>query len=156
MKVILKEEVPDLGQPGQIMDVAAGYARNYLLPRGLALLATPPNLKALEKQRHLIDAKVIKSRQDAEELAKRLEEIVCKIVAKAGEQNRLFGSVTSQDIAEYLGREKFQVDKKKILLEAPIKNLGNHVVPIRLHPEVRAHLKVLVVRDAPEESVPQE
>jgi large subunit ribosomal protein L9 len=149
MKVILKQEVTDLGQPGQIFDVAAGYARNYLLPRGLALPATPQNLKIFEQQRHSIEIKSAKSKQDAEGLANQLKGIRCTIEAKAGDQDRLFGSVTSQDIAEYLEKEGFQMEKKRILMDGPIRSLGEHVVLIRLHPEVKAHLKVSIIREAP-------
>ncbi|MBI1987418.1 MAG: 50S ribosomal protein L9 [Nitrospinae bacterium] len=145
MRVILKEEVFNLGQPGQVVEVAAGYARNYLLPRGLALSATSPNLKLFEQQRKTLEVRLDKSRQEAEALARRLAGITCTIPVRVGEQDRLFGSITSQDIVACIEQKGIQLDRKRVQLDSPIRTIGLHSVPIRLHPEVKAELKVEVV-----------
>ncbi|MBI2876910.1 MAG: 50S ribosomal protein L9 [Candidatus Tectomicrobia bacterium] len=148
MKIILKEEVLNLGQPGQIVEVAAGYARNYLLPRGLALSATPQNLKLLEQQRKTLDARLERSRQEATAMARRLEAVTCTIPVRVGEQNRIFGSITSQDIVDCLEQQGIQLDRRRIQLDSPLRSLGSHGVFVRLHPEVKAELKVEIVPQA--------
>lgn len=145
MKVILKEEVFNLGQPGQVVEVTAGYARNYLLPKGLALSATSQNLKLFEQQRKTLQVRLDKSRQEAEGLARRLGAVTCTIPVRVGEQDRLFGSITSQDIAACLEQQGIPIDRKRVQLDHPIRTIGLYHVTIRLHPEVKAQLKVEVV-----------
>ena len=148
MKVILKESVKDLGEMGDLVDVKRGYARNYLIPRGMALEATVRNVRMLEHQKRLVQDKIQKARQGAQGLAERLEAVSVTIAQKVGENDRLYGSVTSMQIAEALAAEGIEIDKKKIVLEEPIKKLGVYTVPVKLHPEVTANLKVWVVEES--------
>ena len=144
MKVILLEEVQKLGRPGDTVDVAAGYARNFLLPRKLAIQATEANLKALG---HLLAqgrARQEQMRQEAEAVASRIASLAPAISKRAGEQGKLFGSVTKADVAEALKQHGIVVDRKRILLEEPIKAVGEYAIPIRLHPEVVIELKLSV------------
>jgi large subunit ribosomal protein L9 len=147
MKVILKDDVKGLGSLGQEVEVAEGYGRNYLLPKGLAMLATAGNLKSLKNEISQKSRKIVKLKAEAEGLAKRIEGIACRLVKKAGESDKLFGAVTSQEIAEQLKREGFDIEKKKIRIDTPIKNLGAYTIPIKIHPEVTANLKVEVVKE---------
>jgi large subunit ribosomal protein L9 len=147
MKVILKDDVKGLGGMGQEVDVADGYGRNYLIPKGLAMAATAGNLKSLKNEVSQKGRKIAKLRADAEELAKRIEKISCRLIKKVGESDKLFGSVTSQEIAEQLKKEGLDIDKKKIDIDAPIKNLGTHSVSVRVYPGVSANLKVEVVKE---------
>ncbi|HVC21232.1 MAG TPA: 50S ribosomal protein L9 [Vicinamibacterales bacterium] len=149
MEVILREHVDNLGQRGQVVKVADGYARNYLLPRKLALPATDGNKKRIERERRIFEAREQEEKQAAEGLAARLTATECVIARKVGETETLFGSVTSADVAEYLASKGFEIDRKKIQLHEPIKQLGEFDVPIRLHREVTAHVKVQVVREEP-------
>lgn len=154
MKVILQEDVVDLGQAGDLVEVKAGYARNYLIPKGLAMMASSRNVKVLEHQRRLLVARQGKqqTREDkqrtrATELADAINTLSATFTRKAGDDDRLFGSVTSQHIAEFFSDEKLPVERKQIRLEEPIKALGVFNVPIKLHQEVTAELKVWVVKE---------
>ncbi len=145
MRVILKREVAGLGRPGDVKDVADGYAQNFLLPRGLAIEATAGEMKVLARAREAKRAKQDRVHADAEELAKRLSEMTLVFRLKAGEQGKTFGSVTSKDIAEALQREqKVDVDKTKVHLPEPLKALGVHQVEIRLLTDVRANVTVAI------------
>jgi len=136
MKVILLDDVGTLGRRGEVREVSDGYARNFLIPQKHALTATPGNLKNLAQ---------IKSQQEAK--ASRIKALVCEERRQASEDGKLFGSVTTQDLADFLARQNIQIEKRRILVEEPIKGLGEFVVSIRLHPEVTARLKVVVVRE---------
>jgi len=145
MRVILKREVRGLGRPGEVKDVADGYAQNYLLPRGLAIEATAGELKHLAQEREATKAKHDRAHTDAQQLAERLSALTLVFRLKAGEQGKTFGSVTSKDIAEALQREHgVAVDRAKIHLDEPLRALGPHSVEIRLAPDVRARLTVAV------------
>jgi large subunit ribosomal protein L9 len=145
VRVILKREVAGLGRPGDVKDVADGYAQNFLLPRGLAIEATAGEMKVLSRARDAKRAKQDRAHADAEELAKRLAETTLVFKLKAGEQGKTFGSVTSKDIAEALQREqKVDVDKTKVHLPEPLKALGVHQVEIRLLTDVRANVTVAI------------
>jgi large subunit ribosomal protein L9 len=148
MKIVLRQDVDSLGMEGQVFDVADGYARNYLIPKGLALAATQQNLKLMEAQRKKIEEKRLKAKEEAEKAKMSLSELVVTIAQKAGEEDKLYGSVTSIDIAEQLEKRGIQIDRKRIRLERPIKTLGEFAVPVRLHPEVTASIKVVVVPQA--------
>ena len=138
--------MPSLGKMGDLVKVANGYGRNYLIPQGKAIKATTHNLKILEHQTKQLKNKIDKIRRDAEKLAKRIEAVSCTVAKPAAAEDRIFGSVTSMDIAEGLKVEGIEVDRRKIILDEPIKTLGIYTVPIKLHPEVTAHLKVWVVK----------
>ena len=145
MKVILKEAVESLGGVGDEVVVAKGYARNYLLPQKKAVAANPTNRKLVEQERKQLELKALKDKEKAEEMAKRVEGTVCKIVAKVSEEDRLYGSVSVRDIEEKLQELGFDVDKKMILLTEPIKTLGSYRVPVQLYPEVKPEITVEVV-----------
>jgi large subunit ribosomal protein L9 len=147
MEVILREEIDNLGARGEVVKVAAGYARNYLLPRKLAVPATPANKKIVEQERQAHLRRDAKLKSEAEDLAKLFDGVAVTISQKAGEQDQLFGSVTAIDIAEALARQNFTVDRRKIHLESPIKQLGEHKVPIRLHKDVSVEITVNVARE---------
>lgn len=145
MRVILKREVRGLGRPGEVKDVADGYAQNFLLPRGLAIEATAGELKHLAQEREATKAKKDREHTDAEQLAARLGTLTLVFRLKAGEQGKTFGSVTNKDIAEALLREhRVSVDRAKILLPEPLRSLGAHTVEIRLMPDVRAKVTIAV------------
>ncbi len=145
MKVILKEDVKNIGSMGQILDVADGFARNYLVPRGLAMEANIKNIKSLEHAKKVIQEKAKKVKNQAEDISTRIANITVVIKAKAGEEGKLFGSVTTMDIAEQLKNEGIDIDKKKISIDEPIKRLGTHTVNIKLHAEVSTPVQVEVV-----------
>ena len=147
MKVILREDVPKLGSAGSIVKVAPGFARNYLIPRAYAIPATSNNLKAFEHERSVLEAKRTKRQKEAESIKAKLERTSCSISKKVGEQDKLFGAVTAQDIEKAFAAEGFNVDKKDILLVEPIKALGVYTVPIRVFEEVIANTKVWVVKE---------
>jgi large subunit ribosomal protein L9 len=147
MKVILKEDVNNIGSAGEVIQVADGYARNYLIPKGFAKFATAENIKLLDHESKMKKDKITKLKKEAELFAKKLEEVSCTIVMKAGEDDKLFGSVTTQDIQEGLKSEGIDIDRKKIVLEEPIKALGVYNVLIKIHPEVDASLKIWVVKE---------
>ncbi len=144
MKVIFVENVTNVGQRGEVKDVASGYARNYLIPKGLALEATPGRLKDLQMKEKTRERKSAKEAEAAQKIADQIAGKQFTVKAKTGEGGKLFGSVTSGDIAQLLSAGGIQLDKKKIELEEPIKVLGEHPVKIKLHPEVSANIMVLV------------
>ncbi|HKZ56708.1 MAG TPA: 50S ribosomal protein L9 [Thermodesulfovibrionales bacterium] len=147
MKVILKEDVKYVGKMGQIVDVADGYARNYLIPKGLVAEASTKNIKFLEHEKRTIQEKSKKIRNSAQDLAHRISSLTISIKAKAGEEGKLFGSITTMDVAEALQKEGVEIDKKKISLEEPIKRLGSYTVNIKLHPDVSAPLNIQIVEE---------
>ena len=147
MKIILKEDVHGLGRAGQVINVKDRYARNYLLPRGLALVADEKNLKALEYQKKKFEEETKKKIQDAESVRQRLTAFELTIKAKAGEDQKLFGSITAKDIAEALQKHGLSVDKKQINISEPIKRVGEHEVELKLHSNVSAKLKINVVAE---------
>lgn len=145
MRVILKREVSGLGRPGEVKDVADGYAQNFLLPKGLAIEATASEMKHLARERQADKLKKDRAHADAEELAERLAKVTLVFKLKAGDQGKTFGSVTNKDIAEALKREhKVDIDRAKIQLTDPVKTLGTHSVDIKLLPDVRAKVTVVV------------
>lgn len=147
MKVILKEDMRKLGKIGQIVDVADGYARNYLVPKGLAVEANTKNIRSMEHAKKIIQEKSKKLKDSAQDFASRISSITLTIKAKAGEEEKLFGSVTTMDIAEALLNEGIEIDKKKISLEEPIKRLGSYSVQIKLHPDVSVPLNIQVIQE---------
>ena len=147
MQVLLREDLDKLGRRGDVVKVAPGYARNYLLPKGLAMPVTPGNMKRLEQEHRALTVRHDREKKSAEELARRIAEVSCTIVKKVGENDVLYGAVTTQEIGEVLDKEGIDVDRRRIHLEEPIKALGVYTVPIRIHPEVSADLKVWVVRE---------
>lgn len=147
MDVILRDHVEHLGRRGEIVKVADGYARNYLLPRKLALPATDANRKWVERERKLAEVRDSEERGAAEAIAKRLQALDLTINRKVGENDQLYGSVTNADIAELLAVKGFEIDRRKILLPDPIKALGENTVPVKLHRDVTAQLKVIVGKE---------
>jgi|SRR5687767_4983990 large subunit ribosomal protein L9 len=150
MEVILREHVENVGRRGEIVKVADGYARNYLLPRKLALPATDGNKKHVERERRIMEAREAEEKSQAGAIAARLENIDIVIARRVGDTEQLYGSVTGADIAEYLKGKGFDVDRRKLILPEPIKTLGEHAVPLKLHREVTVPLKVRVVKDGGE------
>lgn len=148
MKVILQENIDTLGRVGDIVNVADGYGRNFLLPRQKAILADERNMKVLNHQRLLSTHRRAKAVKEAQALAKRIEALSLSVSRQAGENDKLYGSVTAMDIEAALRAEKVEIDRKMIHLEEPIKNLGAFTVDVKLHPEVVAHLKVWVIKKA--------
>jgi large subunit ribosomal protein L9 len=146
MKVILKEDVATLGHMGDVVEVAPGYARNFLIPRNKAFEATAKNLKTVEHQKKLLADETKRRTKEAETLATKINEASVTISVQVGEEEKLFGSVTNKDIGEALAKEGIEVDKHVILLEKPIKELGIFTVPVKLHSEVTANLKVWIVK----------
>ena len=146
MEVILRQAVDNLGHPGDIVNVSAGFARNYLLPRGFAYEATAGNKKRMEQERERLEAAETSRREAAEELAKKLEPVSLTFSARVGEEGKLFGSVTTADIAHQLEGQGFKIEKRQIDLHEPIKALGVYRVPIRVHADVRAEIKVWVIK----------
>lgn len=147
MDVILREDIENLGTRGQIVKVAPGYARNFLLPKRLAVTATESNKKIVEQERQAHLRKEAKLKGEAEDLSKMISGVSVTIAQKAGENDQLFGSVTSKDIAEALEKQNYMIDRRKIQLDDPIKQLGEYKVPVRLHREVTAELTVHVVKE---------
>ncbi|MFH1874354.1 MAG: 50S ribosomal protein L9 [Pseudomonadota bacterium] len=146
MQVILQENIPDLGKVGDIVKVKDGYARNYLLPKKKAVLADPRNMRQLEHQKRLVAAKQLKLKSQAEELAKKLGAITITISRDTADEEKLFGSVTTKDIADALRKEGVSVDRHDLNMDSPIKNIGVYDVPVKLHPEVTGTIKVWVVK----------
>ena len=146
MKVILMGDIKDIGAMGDIVDVKDGFARNFLFPKNLARLASGSNLKIIEdiKKKKVLAA--LREKKEAEEMKTRITSLSCTIAVEAGEDDRLFGSVTSQDISRAFELEGLAVEKQKVVLEEPIKKLGVYHVPVKLHPEVTAEVKVWVVK----------
>jgi large subunit ribosomal protein L9 len=147
MDVILREDIDNLGARGQVVQVASGYARNFLLPKRLAVAATEANKKIVEQERQSHLRKEAKQKTEAEDLGKMMAGVTVTISQKAGENDQLFGSVTSKDVAEALEQKNFTIDRRKIQLDEPIKQLGEHKVVVRLHRDVTAEVTVNVVRD---------
>ena len=147
MKVILQQEVPNVGKTGDVLDVSDGFGRNYLIPQGKALLASTKNVKELEHKKRLVGQKLKLEKEEALSLASKIEGLSCTITRKVGEQEKLFGSVTSNDIQDLLAKEGFKIEKSAINLAEPIKSLGVFTVPIKLHQEVIANLKIWVVEE---------
>ena len=150
MEVILREHVEKLGKRGEIVKVSDGYARNYLLPRKLALPASEGNKKHVERERKIMETREAEEKSQAEAIASRLSTIDITIARRVGETEQLYGSVTAADIAEFLKTKGFEIDRRKLILPEPIKTLGEHDVPLKLHREVSAPLKVKVVQEGSE------
>ncbi len=144
VEVILRDDVPNLGHIGEVVRVKPGYARNYLLPRGLAIEANSKNLRVLEHQKRIIGAKAERDRKDAQGHATRLEGLELRVQARVGEEGRLFGSVTNLDVERLLAAKGFQIDRRRIQLAEPIKQLGTYPVPVQLGRDVRATIQVVV------------
>ncbi len=147
MEVILREHVDNLGRRGDVVKVAEGYARNYLLPRKLALAVTEANKRQIERERKVAEAKDAEERGQADAIAQRLTQAEIEIARRVGENQTLYGSVTSADIAQALHAKGFEVDKRKIQLAEPLKALGETTVPVKIHRDVTAHVKVSVVAE---------
>lgn len=145
MKLILKETIETLGIIGSEVTVADGYARNYLLPQNKAVPATPQNRKMLEQDKAKFELQIAKEREFAEEMAKRLEGVTCKVTAKVSDEDRLYGSVTIQDIIAALESQDIQIEKRMILLSEPIKSIGTYKVPVRVYQDVEPEIIVEVV-----------
>jgi len=147
MEVILREDIDNLGSRGQVVKVAPGYARNFLLPKRLAVAATEANKKIVEQERQAHLRKEAKAKGEAEDLAKLMANVTVTIAQKAGENDQLFGSVTSKDIAEALAGQNYNIDRRRVQLDEPIKQLGEYKVPVRLHKEVTVEVKVVVAKE---------
>lgn len=152
MEVVLREDIENLGRMGDVVRVKDGYARNYLLPRGLVVLADKKNLKAMEHEQRMIAQRRERLTREARSFGEKLAQVSLEFAAKVGEEGRLFGSVTNLDIEKALKAQGFEVDRRKILLDAPIKTVGEYDVPVRLGPEVTPTVKVKV---APEGGEPE-
>jgi large subunit ribosomal protein L9 len=147
MEVILREDIENLGTRGQVVKVAPGYARNFLLPKRLAVTATGSNKKIVEQERQAHLRKEVKLKVDAEDLSKLITGVSVTITQKAGDNDQLFGSVTSKDIAEALAAKNFTIDRRKIQLDDPIRQLGEYKVPVKLHKDVTAEVTVVVAKE---------
>lgn len=147
MEVILRETIPNLGRVGEIVKVKDGYGRNYLIPQGKAYLATKGNKRRVEAESEHRAVRAAAEQSDAEVVAAKLDSLELHFTARAGEGDKLFGSITSADIAGQLGDLGYQVDKRAVELEEPIRMIGIYKVPVRLHPEARAEVRVWVVRE---------
>jgi len=148
MKLILREDVENLGKGGELVDVKPGYGRNFLLPRGLAVVANPKNVRELEHQKAVAQAKAAKLKASAEAVAKRLADTAITLRRKVGEQDKLYGSVTAIDLAEALAARGLQLDRRSIDLAEPLKTLGDFEVPVKLHAEVVGKVKVKIEAEA--------
>jgi len=146
MEIILRQAVEALGKPGDVVKVKSGYARNYLLPRNLAYEATPGNLKRIQQERERLEAAEAERRGAAQTIADRLEQVSLTFSARVGEEGKLFGSVTSADIAQQLEAQGFHVEKRQIDLHEPIKALGVYRIPVRLHADVHPEIRVWVIK----------
>jgi large subunit ribosomal protein L9 len=147
MEIILQKDIDELGLEGDIINVTRGYARNYLIPKGLGIEATPQNLKAFELKKKKIEVKRLKAKEDALRLKQLVEGILIKFSHKAGEEGKLYGSITTMDIADRLEQEGILIDRRKIVLDRPIKTLGEFDVPVKLYPEVTGSLRVVVTQE---------
>ncbi len=146
MEIILRQAVENLGKPGDVVKVKPGYARNYLLPHGLAYEATPGNLKRIQQERARLEAAENERRTAASTLAERLEQVSLTFSARVGEEGKLFGSVTAADLAQQLETQGFHIEKRQIDLHEPIKALGIYRIPIRLHADVKPEIRVWVIK----------
>ncbi len=144
MRIILRQDVDELGLEGDIVDVAKGYARNYLIPKSIAIEASAQNIKVSQLQSKKIEAKRLKAKEQAERLKERMEEVELTFLQKAGEEGKLYGSVTSMDIASELEKQGIVIDRRKVVLEKPIKALGSFQVPVKIYPGITGSLKVIV------------
>lgn len=151
MEIILKEDVPKLGNRGDVIKVAEGYGRNFLLPRKLAIEANAGNKAVVEQMKAASVRRSAKEKSEAEALAKQFEGLEVSFTRKSGENDQLFGSVTSGDIAEALEKKSFHIDRRKIQVHEPLKTIGEFTVPVRLHKDVTAHLKVVIGKEAAEQ-----
>ena len=147
MEVILREDIDKLGNRGQVVKVASGYARNFLIPKKLAVAATESNKKIVEQERQAHVRKEAKLEGEAQDLAKLMNGVTVTISQKAGENDQLFGSVTSKDVADALAAKNFTIDRRKVQLDEPIKQLGEYKVPVRLHKDVTAEITVVVSKE---------
>ena len=147
MEVILRTHVDNVGKRGEIVKVADGYARNYLLPRKLALPATEGNKKHVERERKIVETREAEEKSQAEAIASRLNAVEIVIARRVGDTEQLYGSVTAADIADFLKSKGFDIDRRKLILPEPIKSIGDHKVPLKLHREVTAPLVVKVVKE---------
>ncbi|PYQ06687.1 MAG: 50S ribosomal protein L9 [Acidobacteria bacterium] len=147
MEVILREDVDKLGRRGDVVKVAEGYGRNFLLPRGLAMAVSDANKAMIAKERKAHELRAAKEKADFESVAQRVASLRFIAPRKVGEHDVLYGSVTSGDIAEFLKAKGIEIDKRKVQLDEPIKKLGEHEVSVKLHPEVSANLRVLVTKE---------
>lgn len=146
MKVILKTDFESLGRAGDLLEVKDGFARNFLIPRQIVLVATTRNVKALEHQKRTIADQLRKERQEMELLSKKMSEVSITIPVQVGEEGKLFGSITNKDVTEALAKEGFQIDKRKVRLESPIKETGSFSISIGLHPDITATIQLHVVK----------
>ena len=146
MEVILRQAVESLGKPGDVVKVSNGYARNYLLPHGVAFEATPGNLKRIQLERDRLEAAENERRSAAQGLAEKLEQVQLTFSARVGDEGKLFGSVTSADVAQQLEAQGFHIEKRQIDLHEPIKALGVYRIPIRLHADVKPEIRVWVIK----------
>ncbi len=146
MEIILRQAVENLGKTGDVVNVKPGYARNYLLPHGLAYEATPGNLKRIQQERNRLEAAESERRGSAQGLAEKLEQVSLTFSARVGEEGKLFGSVTATDIAQQLEAQGYRIEKRQIDLHEPIKALGVYRVPIRLHADVKPEVRVWVIK----------
>ncbi len=147
MEVILRQDVDKLGRRGEVVKVAEGYGRNYLLPRQLAMPVNEANKAMIAKERKLVEARLAKEKAECQALAERIGGLRFVAPRRVGENDVLYGSVTSSDVAEYLKTKGIEIDKRKVLLDEPIKALGEHEVRVKLHPEVQASLRLLVTKE---------
>jgi large subunit ribosomal protein L9 len=147
MKVILRQDVDNLGRIGDIVTVKDGYARNFLIPRSFAYLATPGAMKAIEVEKKRLAKKVAKEKAEAEVFAGKLNEVQVSIPMKVGEEGKLYGSVTPQMVAQELANKSFDIDRRTIIMDEPIRSLGVFDVKVKLHPEVFANIKVWVISE---------
>lgn len=148
MKVILKQDIPDLGKAGKIIEVKSGYARNFLMPRNMVIMATKANVRAIEEIEKQNKTRERKLRNEAEKLKSKMEQMSLTIEVLVGEEDKIFGSVTAQNVAEMLEAEGIMVDKRNINLEDPIKSLGVYTIPVKIEKDVVANVKVWVIRKA--------
>ncbi|MBN1794979.1 MAG: 50S ribosomal protein L9 [Candidatus Omnitrophica bacterium] len=147
MKIILIEDIDSLGQSGDVIEVKDGYARNYLIPRGAARPATPGNIQLAERLKQQKQTRLEREKKEVEEFAAKISSVSCTISVKVGHDDKLYGAVTAAHIADALKREGIEVDKRNVVLEEPIKNLGVYTISIHLRPDVTAKVKVWVVKE---------
>ncbi len=150
MRVILMQDITNLGEVGDIVEVAGGYGRNYLVPQGFAMAATAKNKRQLEQQQRLREQQIAKARKAAAGLAEQLQGVTCSFTRRSAEEGRLFGSVTSMDIIEQLKEAGIELDRRRVQLDQPIRSVGAHVVPVRLPGDLTAEVKVNVVAEVVE------
>ena len=150
VELILRETIDNLGRRGEVIKVANGYARNYLLPQKLALLVTPSNERQIEREREAAELRESEDRKAAQSLADRVAAVECVIARRVGDTDTLYGSVTSADIADSLNEQQLSIDKRKIQLSEPLKQLGEFMIPLKVHREITANIKVRIIKEATE------